>query len=82
MSSTLKWMPLRSGEKSLSDELKFILREYFAHQAINVRLDGSHINVLEAIRAACRMDKKVISDCKTLIEAIEKYDTIVVEEVY
>ena len=73
MSSTLIWEPLNRKKKDLPDEIKYILRKKYG-EPINIVLRENDIGYLQGIK-----DAGVLS-IEILINAIEKYQEIVVQE--
>jgi len=75
MGSTLKVEPMNRTKKSLPDDLKFILRKKLGGRTVlNHRMDEADIPYL-----------KGLVDCEVkgafdLIEMIEKYDEVVIDE--
>lgn len=78
MSSTLVWRPVNAGRKSLSTELKFILRKVYPLTEGKCLLSLQDILVLKGIKASgmCAVEIDV------LLKAIEKHNAIEIEEVY
>lgn len=74
MSSTLTWEPLDRKKHVLSDDLKFAMRRGFSMEPVNTRLSTQDIPFLRGMVAAG------ISDGEKLIDAIQKYGTIIVQE--
>ena len=73
MSSTLIWEPLNRKKKDLPDEIKYILRKKYG-EPINIVLRENDIGYLQGIK-----DAGVLS-IEILINAIEKYQEILVQE--
>ena len=77
MSSTLTIEPCYRKLKELSPELKFALRRGNKEESINnLKMDSNSICYLKGLYDAG------IDDAKVVIEFIEKYDVVVLNEVY
>jgi len=73
MSMNLYWEPVVDRGQSLSDSLKFILRDD-VENCLPCTMSESSLPFLRGIRAAGNAELK--KDCTTLIEAIEKHGTV------
>jgi len=77
MSSNLYWRPRTSGEKPLSDELKYALKNSDKfNQDLDCTIGDSWLDYLSGLRDAG------IKDAQKLIDAIEKYGEIELKERY
>ena len=76
MSSTLTWEPQHREKDSLPDELKFVLRKQCSDGYVDIRMSESDLAYLRGLRDAG------VKGAQTLIEAIEKYESIIVREEY
>ena len=59
--------------------MKFALRKLLGHP-IHAEIGGSYLSILTAMSAAG--DDDIVKDCNILIEAIEKYGSVILDEVY
>ncbi len=78
MSSTLYWEPLHRKKHELSYETKAVLRKLWVLS--NCPLDRFAVPKLVGIKAAST--GVVCEEMQQLIDAIDKYDTIVLDEEY
>lgn len=76
MGSNLRWRPSNSGWNSLSREFKLKIREWKGNGHIALTLDGSDIDVLMGMAIGG------IKEAQVLIDAIEQYNQIDLEEHY
>ena len=79
MSSTLKWEPVVDRGKSLSLDVKFLLRDYLG-KSIDSFLDSGDIKYIEGLRDASKDPIK--KELQKLLDAIEKYKQIRIWEEY
>ena len=73
MSSTLMWEPLRRNKKDLPNEMKYILRKKYG-EPVKIVLSERDIEYLQGVKDAG------VESIETLINAIEKYQEILVQE--
>jgi len=77
MSSTLFWEPVRPSDKTLSDGLKFLLREVYGFP-VDENFTPHQIAEMTALKAG--RSAEVTKDVDALIKAIERHDIIHVFE--
>lgn len=73
MGTSLHWKPTGYSSRSLSDELKHILRKIYGYP-ISANLDYSDLIYFRGLRDAG------IEDADVVIDAIERYDYIIITE--
>lgn len=77
MSSNLYWRPFGYGEKSLPDELKFVLQKSsYYYNGLDLNLSNNDLPYFKALQDAG------IKGAGTIVEALEKYNQIEVKEVF
>lgn len=77
MSSSLLWEPVRHADKTLSTDLKFLLREVYAFP-VDVTFTAQHLQELTALKAG--RSEALRQEIEMLIAAVEEYEAIRVFE--
>lgn len=76
MSANLYWEPVKPSKgKSLSDALKFLLREHRRLDEGDVVLDRSDVPWLQGVIAGTN-SKELKEDVEELLGALEKYESL------